>query len=81
MGRDPRVDPRAGDVVRKGDKTRRVLEVSRRNEWEGRQVYAVRFLRSSPRGEAGASNWLDQWVAWCRGASVVRVAQEGSDGK
>lgn len=65
-GRDPRLDPRAGDVLRKGRVERRVDE-----------TYAggFRVRWSKPPG------WrlyctLETWRRWAAGAEVLRVAEE-----
>lgn len=63
--RDPRRDPRPGDVLETASRTRRVRSAD---------VYAVGF--STP-GATGINRiWLTSWRRWARTAVVVTVAKE-----
>lgn len=76
--RDPRTSPRIGDVLRVGDRTRKILEwrVSKgyhKYGWEPTpDVAEVRY--SSGRSE----RWIPMapWLAWARDAEVVEVSTE-----
>ena len=67
--RDPRVDPRPGDVVRKGRITRFVTE-----GYRGRIVYAKR-VSEVPRASGSFSCWITTWQDWARNATVLHVAE------
>lgn len=58
--RDPRKEPRPGDVVRKGQITRTVTEFDQNN---------VRY-RSSVRSMIGFC-WITTWQTWAAGAEVI----------
>lgn len=68
-GRDPRRDPRAGDVVRKGLADRRVESV------DGLSVYytATYGLRGSDGVVYSAET--DNWRRWAAGAEVLRTGE------
>lgn len=86
--RDPRVDPRPGDVVRKGSVTREVtIFRERAHGIDGAVVRFVCTFTSSrmSRGEKlvhpmRQKLWtrLEKWRIWCRGAEVVAAA--GTEG-
>lgn len=66
-GRDPRVDPRAGDVLRKGRVERRVDDT-----YSG----GLRIQWSRP---GGWRRWFctrETWRRWAAGAEALRVAEE-----
>lgn len=81
--RDPRTDPRPGDVVRKGSVTREVLIFRERlpspmvrfvcaftsSRWSG-----GRLVQHPMRQKLWTR--LAKWQDWCRCSEVVRVAQE-----
>lgn len=69
--RDPRLDPRAGDVLRHkvGCRTREVSSVIRDSvsTWD----VGVDGVRRS-----NVISTLKQWLRWAAGAEVLRVAEE-----
>lgn len=66
--RDPRSDPRPGDVLRKGERTRIVLSA---------KPLGAGFMVSYNSGKRTHDTWISTWREWCRGAEVVRVSTEG----
>lgn len=71
--RDPRTDPRPGDVMRKGKETREVVRMQTRNDGV--------VWRLVTRCTATDRNWqwdgypiMDQWRRWAKGAEVVKNA-------
>lgn len=75
--RDPRTDPRPGDVVRKAGTT----DVHVTSDAVNRKVTMTdaEFVGfASWYGDNGDPNWgivrRDSWKRWCRGAEVVRLA-------
>lgn len=73
--RDPRVDPRVGDVVRKGDRERTILRTqSTSSGGVGEIQYEVR-VDDRP-GRKGGVCWITSWQDWCRGAEVVQRGEE-----
>jgi hypothetical protein len=62
--RDPRIDPKAGDVLRKNSLSRRVVEVA------SMDVYWCRD--GSDRRVQPA--WISTWRTWARDAEVLTVA-------
>ena len=69
--RDPRIDPRPRDMLRKGKYTRLLLEVEYGNEW----VW-IRCLETLTRQTLSPSTRyvhpsLRQWQAWAAGAEVL----------
>ena len=65
--RDPRKDPRPGDVVRKGAFTRQAL--SRRGERFAMDYY------DQARDKVVRMIALKTWKTWARGAEVLHVAE------
>jgi hypothetical protein len=69
--RDPKLDPRAGDVLRKGKRTKAVIG---RDEWRGPWVNY-----QTPTGERNGlmtAERLEWWHKWARTAEVVRAEEE-----
>ena len=71
--RDPRQDPRPGDVVRKGEIDRHVVEVRIGLLDSVYVIYHSNYYR--PFHESPLSRWRN----WCRGAEVVAAAA-GTEG-
>lgn len=69
--RDPRTDPRPGDVFRKGAKTRKVL---------CRMWGSLRLIIWYEGPEKSGRGSLDSFARWCRGAEVVRIADPAKEG-
>ena len=75
--RDPRVDPRPGDVVRKKHRFRTV--VSRGDAFSNGDGLKVIYETPGGRSEVlRETTLLLYWQSWCRGAEVVSVA--GTEG-
>ena len=64
MNRNPRMDPRTGDVLRKAGRTRKVVNVV------GLDIY---WCRDKP-GSKPQCAWISTWREWARMAEVVEVA-------
>lgn len=89
--RDPRVDPRVGDVVRKGSVTREVVIF--RQTAHGVDGPVVRFFCTftSSRMSHGRKlvhpmrqklwTGLETWRKWCGDAEVLQRGQGRADGK
>jgi hypothetical protein len=60
--RDPKLNPRAGDVLRKGNQTRMVV---------GMDNWLVVFTNNQ-----GNKRWTGIWQKWARTAEVVRAEEE-----
>ena len=67
-GRDPRLDPRAGDVLRKDGCTREVYKIDRESETD-----FVWFDDSTdPPGAGYGCRTMTIWRRWAAGAEVLR---------
>ncbi len=64
MSRDPKANPRPGDVLCKEGRTRRVVNVV------GLNIY---WSRGKP-GSKVQCAWISTWREWARTADVVEVA-------
>jgi hypothetical protein len=61
MKRDPRKDPQPGDIIRKGNKQRKVVTVYGNDIWYDVPGSTVRKLC-----------WITTWRVWARGADVIQ---------
>lgn len=62
--RDPRINPMAGDVIRKGPRTRTVARIVQ-NE--------ILYKRDGQRWESGCL--IRAWRAWAKKAEIVTAAE------
>ena len=62
--RDPRVDPRPGDVVRKGQRERTVSK---------RCGSSIDYIEGKTNRERNC--WITTWEEWCRKSDVLHVAE------
>lgn len=69
MERDPRNDPRAGDVLSKPGGNGPL-----RREVTSRSGYTVCYRRNGHR--RSRSCWITSWQEWARGATVDQTAEE-----
>ena len=67
--RDPRLDPRPGDVVRKGRISRFVLER------DGNRIDYAKRVGGVSRFSGSFGCWITTWQDWTRGATVLHVAE------
>ena len=65
--RDPRRDPRPGDVLQRGNETRRVYGLPELRSYWITYNDAANSLRACRRGS---------WEAWARNATVLHTAPE-----
>lgn len=63
MTRDPRIDPRRGDVVSRGGVTRTVLEI----------IGQYTVLYQPYIGRSNKKCWITTWQDWCRRATVEKT--------
>lgn len=65
--RDPRIDPRNGDVLRFGKFLREVT---------GRSMHEVTYTRYSPSARKPHQGcWISTWQDWARKAEVIHRAE------
>lgn len=67
--RDPRVNPRPGDVLRKGESVVEMIKCDRGN-------YQFRFagiMRDCPRMHSWDDDWLAEFRKWASDAEVVNA--------
>ena len=60
--RDPRIDPKPGDVLKKGGFTRTVEQVKLREVWYRRR-------REGAVDESRGACWITTWRDWAKGAN------------
>jgi hypothetical protein len=71
--RDPRVDPKPGDVFRKGNRERHIIKsIMAGNGWTAYQTGSdIKRKRGGITVEA-----LDYWHQWAKNAEVIHAAGE-----
>ena len=67
--RDPRVDPRPGDAMRKGKIARFVTER------DGNHIIYARKVGEVPRASGSFTCWITTWQDWAKDATVLHVAE------
>lgn len=65
MSRSTLTDPRPGDVVKKGNLTRRVTGVD---------GYEITWYREGAYSNMRRDCWISTWREWCRNAEVIHAA-------
>lgn len=70
--RDPRYDPRPGDELRKGKRTRRVTG-ARTSDGIGVSFLTITEGKRNA-GSRTTRQWISTWREWSSGAEIVRTA-------
>lgn len=74
--RDPRVDPRPGDVLLLGAETRTVVSVGPPGAWIDFQI----TVGGNPNSVGSCGVVYDRWLSWAKKAEVTRDAVDVCDG-